>query len=118
MKKHRTSAGRLSRPAFFCELEEIATRVADLWARHLEFIQAQPVPGWQRQADSLLSELNRRIEWTLHQLVGPQIGREHDLDERSVELLSQILAHFAHIQETRGDSDTLVDSQLDFLMIS
>ena len=115
MKKHRTSAGHLSRPVSLLALPEIADRVADLCAQHVDFAQTQSEPGWQKQADALLSEMNRRTDWTLHQLTQSRIRGEHDQDKRSVELLMQILARFADLQEGLGDAVTVDDRKAFFI---
>ncbi|MBS0494585.1 MAG: hypothetical protein JSS31_11650 [Proteobacteria bacterium] len=74
----------------------------------------QSAPGWRKHVDALLSEMYRRTDWTLHQL-GPRIRGEHDLDQRSVELLLQIYAQFAHLQDGLGDVVTLDDRKRFFI---
>ena len=115
MKKHRTSAGHLSRPVSLLALPEIADRVADLCAQNFDFAQTPSEPGWLKQVDALLSEMNRRTDWTLHQLAQPRISGEHDLNERSFELLLQILARFADLQEGLGEAVTVDDRKAFFV---
>ncbi|MFN7152909.1 MAG: hypothetical protein ACK4OE_04390 [Acidovorax sp.] len=115
MKKHRTFAGRLSRPVSLLALPEIANRVADLCAQHIDFAQTQSEPLWQIQVDALLSEMNRRTDWTLHQLAQSRIPGQHDPNERSFELLLQILARFADLQEGLGDAVTVDDRKAFFI---
>lgn len=75
----------------------------------------QSESGWPKQIDALLSEMNRRTDWTLHQLAQPRISGEHDLNERSFELLLQILARFADLQEGLGDATTVDDRKALFI---